>query len=126
MIADNNTTETRKGRTMKTIEISRGNQYDKDGFRMTDDVCSSYGSADATKENGYCLDGNLWPWSFPNEAEINAAILATLVDGLTRLVNIEMDSDSGAVIVSTEHDPEPTGFGVCPRCHTYCCGDCRQ
>jgi len=110
---------------MGSIEISKGNQYDRDGFSLTDGVCHGYGTADASKPGGYCLDGNLHPWLFANESAINAAILATLADGQTRTITIKT-AHSADVIVSTEDDFESTGFGVCPRCHTYCCGDCRQ
>jgi len=106
---------------MKTITISKGNQYDRDGFRMTDGVCRSYGSADANKDNGYCLDGNLWPWCFPNENEINNAILDTLADGQERIIKI---ADESNTTPKAETEFKSTSFGLCPHCHSYCCGDC--
>ena len=106
----------------RTITITRGNQYNRDGYCITDGTLWSYGQADVGKPGGYCLDGRLHPWCLPNAAEIDAAILATLADGLTR--QIEVPATISSVVVSTEHDVEPAGRGVCPRCHTYCDGDC--
>jgi len=106
----------------RTITITRGNQYDADGYRITDGTLASYGRADASKQRGYCLDGRLHPWCLPNAAEIDAAILATLADGQTR--QIEVPAAGSSVVASTEHDVEPAGRGICPRCHTYCDGDC--
>jgi len=118
----NTVEQSRKGRTMTTIEISKGNQYDANGYSITDGTLRSFGEIDNSKPKGYSVDGNLWPWMYPNEDEIAEAILATMRDGATRRVKIADNPKT----TSPAPKFESTGFGLCSRCHTYCCGDCRS
>lgn len=110
----------------KTITITRGNQYDTDGYMITDGTLSSWGSKDSAKPGGYTLDGNLYPWCFgSHENEINDAILATMIDGLTRIIQIAPPKSElirptfGHGFWSGNRNQNP-----CPKCGTYCYGDC--
>ncbi len=104
----------------RTITITKGNQYDREGYYMTDGMLGSHGHADPADPNGYTLDGNLWPWSrsFAGHKDaIHEAIRATLADGIKRTITIGT-AKSERVITS------PADANICPKCDTYCMGDC--
>lgn len=101
------------------ITISKGNQYDKEGFSVTDEVLWGWGSIDQSKPQGYNLSGN---WSVGNDYkhhqdEINTAILATMTDGLERIINLNKEDKSIPVRIEDSQE-------MCPECGTYCMGDC--
>jgi len=102
-----------------TLTISKGNQYDAEGYVITNGILRSYGKIDNTKATGYSVDGTLWLGQYPCKDEISAAILATLADGIERTMCIKSDKSS-----STSGD-QMDESNICPICHTYCYGDCQ-
>ena len=97
-----------------TITIDRGNQYNARGYRITDGTLWGFGTI-ATRmdgSTGLTRDGNCRASS----PEIEEAIRATLIDGLTRMIEIDDGRKPQA------HTPRKA---VCPICHTYCNGDCQ-
>ena len=96
---------------MKTITISIGNQYDKDGYAVTDGTLWAYGSKDESKESGFTMNGDIF-----NQPEVADAIKAMLQDGIEREITI------GAKRIE-QSLPESK---ACPKCGTYCMGDCKS
>ena len=94
---------------MKHITISRGNQYDGNGYRITDGTLWAYGSKNENKEKGFSMNGDLF-----DHPEIDKAVRATLQDGIEREITI------GAKRIE-QKIPESK---ACPKCGTYCMGDC--
>ncbi len=102
-----------------TITISKGNQYNRDGFSVTDGLLWGFGEADASKPNGYSLGGNcrLGADHYDRYHEqFDAAILATLADGQERVIEMQPKETQLAGTLPESH--------ACPKCGTYCYGDC--
>lgn len=91
-----------------TITIEYGNQYDREGYNITDGTLFGFGSK-SDNTNGFT--GPSCPL-FGDD--IDTAIRATLVDGLTREITYGEDE---------EIKPMPESH-ACPKCGTYCYGDC--
>ena len=96
----------------KTIIIEKGNQYDKNGYTIENGIIDGFGSI-SDNARGYTVEGNALVIIF-QDAELDAAIKATLADGQLR----EITQDDG---VKIESIPESH---PCPKCGTYCDGDC--
>lgn len=96
----------------KTIIIEKGNQYDKDGYSIENGTIDGFGSI-SNNARGYTTEGNALS-VIHNDADVYAAIKATLADGQLR----EITQDDG---VKIESIPESH---TCPKCGTYCDGDC--
>jgi len=98
-----------------TLTISSGNQYDTAGYRITDGNLDAYGKISKRMDGtvGLTREGNL---QYRSE-ELDAAIKATMTDGITRQIEIGQDDAPAAPAIADKH--------LCPHCHTYCQGDCR-
>jgi len=104
-----------------TITITKGNQYNRDGFSVTDGLLRGFGAADASKPNGYSLGGNcrLGADHYDRYHEqYDAAILATLADGQERVIEMQPKETQPAGKLPESH--------ACPKCGTYCYGDCES
>ena len=102
-----------------TITITKGNQYDQDGFHITYGLLYGFGAADASKASGYNLNGNcrLGADHYDRyQEQFDAAILATLADGLERHIQMQPTDTQAAGTLPESH--------ACPQCGTYCMGDC--
>ena len=109
----------------ETITISAGNQYDKGGYSIESDTgLSAYGSIANRMDGttGVTLEGR-WTLGYDWErtgytmAQIEDAIMATLVSGQDTVIVLTREIADAPARTSNR--------GVCPRCHTYCYGDCR-
>lgn len=99
----------------KTITINISNQYYKDGYRISDGTLTAYGHIAKRMDGttGLTRDGNLQYRS----DELDAAIEATMADGLTRQIEIGHDDAPATPAIEDKQ--------LCPHCHTYCQGDCQ-
>jgi hypothetical protein len=98
---------------MKTYTITRGHQYDKNGYSITDGQLRAWGSP---RGNSFSMNGHF----FRDETnQLAEAIRATMQDGLERIVTIGAERPERSDPDYT-HDRQP-----CPDCGTYCYGDCR-
>ena len=104
---------------MRQVTITKGNQYDHNGYSINDGTLWGYGSIAERMDGtiGITRDGSL----HINTPEINAAISATLVDGLMRMVTI---TDGSSPIAVDDGPALAEGPGICSKCHSYCDGDC--
>ena len=103
----------------RTLTISKGNQYNRDGFSLTDGILWGYGAADASKPTGYNLNGNCRlgaDYYDRYHEQFDAAVLATLADGQERVIEMHIEEAQPAIPLSKS--------GACPKCGTYCMGDC--
>ena len=114
-------TNNKKDKTMKTLTITLGNQYDSDGFSLTDGISSSFGSSAPQKPLGYTMDGNCrLGWDYQQyDDQLDVAILATLTDGLTRVIVCQKQTSEKISLSPAKTEP-------CPHCHTYCDSDCQS
>jgi len=99
----------------RTLKITKGNQYNRDGYSMTDGTNWSRGKAEP---KGYSLNGNCWVGVDYDayQGQVDAAILATMQDGQERV--IEMYKDTPQISIPQSN--------TCPKCGTYCMGDCKS
>lgn len=111
----------------RKLKITKGNQYNRDGFLMTDGITRSWGEADSEKPDGYSLDGNCWVGAdyIDYQNQIDAAILATMQDGQERVIQMKTQSPQTQVLPPDFRDGSgPVECNPCPKCGTYCMGDC--
>lgn len=100
----------------RTITIAKGNQYDKAGYRISDGVLDAYGNISKRMDGsvGLTRNGNLQYRS----DELDAAIRATMIDGLAREIVIGQDTAPSGDKIDDSY--------LCPKCHTHCQGDCQS
>ena len=100
----------------RTLKITKGNQYDRDGYSITDGTNWSRGKADTTKPKGYSLNGDCWVGVDYDayQGQVDAAILATMQDGQDRVIEMHKATPQISIPLSK----------ACPKCGTYCMGDC--
>lgn len=112
---------------MKTITITKGNQYNADGYSMTDGNLDAYGEIakkmDGTigvTRDGRCTLGCDYD-NEANEAKLKQAIRETIADGKERVLTFEPTTKSIPMPKINEPLRKP-----CPLCGTYCYGDCQS
>jgi len=103
-------------KTTKTLTINKGNQYSPSGYRISDGVNRGWGSYGKRMDGsvGLTRDGRC----YDDSPDIQAAIMATLADGYEREIVID-EPESKAATVKDGSD------GRCPKCGTWCEGDCQ-
>jgi len=101
-----------------------GNQYDKAGYRLCSDTgLSSFGAIakrmdgtiGLTRDGSWALGFDWLKAGYTNDM-IDDAIWATLKTGQDTVVTLTRQAADGLESALTP---------VCPRCHTYCFGDCQ-
>lgn len=99
----------------RTYKIDKGHQYNRAGVRVqfgTGDLLEFWAWADSPT----CWGGDIM--RLDDKAAILSAVEATLADGQHR-----------EIVIKETAAPEPILTplaGLCPRCHTWCYGDCRS
>ena len=107
---------------MKTIKITKGNQYDRDGYSLdADNGLSAWGRLVRREDGSMRLtrDGNLTFRSDLDDVAITVMVHQTLADGIERTYAMP---SVGPIAIT----PAIDRTGVCPKCGTYCCGDCES
>ena len=108
---------TNEGEQMMTITIAKGNQCDASGYSAMWGGRDACGKVDGERITCNEVILGYYYSSDVNEVNLDTAIRATVADGQTRVVEIARVTAEPVRIAARS-------TGVCPRCHTYCDGDC--
>jgi len=103
----------------ETITVNKGNQYNPEGYRISSDTgLHAWGRIVEGKlymEGRWSL-GIAWKEAGYTDAMIEAEIEATLADGQERVITLEREVPDAPALTPDK--------ALCPKCHTYCNGDC--
>lgn len=114
---------------MKTITITKGNQYNQDGYRTSDgqwgEIVERMDGTIGLTVDGGILVGYDYDHNGQDEA-IRAAIMLTIQDGQTRTVSLKDRNEAHSKPAPLMAVDVPPQKQLCPKCHTYCCGDCQS
>ena len=115
---------------MKTLTISKGHQYDSNGYRTSDGAYGDIGERMDGTVGVTVTDGPLVGYDYNHSAQkelVCATIREVIADGVTRTVTLMDRVEAGInapTAIVTEVKRVHGVNGWCDRCKSYCYGDC--